>query len=86
MHIIYIYIYIYVYIYAYVHTHTYIYIYIYILYIYYINLKAINNVLDTKMVLKTHFFIQIFRLIYSSFISVYIKYTLFSSYTLLSQK
>ena len=39
-----------------------IYIYIYILYIY-INFKAINNVLDAKIVLKTHFFIKIFRLL-----------------------
>ena len=34
--------------------HIYIYIYIYI----YINFKALNNVLDAKMVLKTHFFIK----------------------------
>ena len=33
---------------------TVIYIYLYI-YIYNINFKAINNVLDVKMVLKTHF-------------------------------
>ena len=43
-------IYIYTY-YIYVYN-TYIYIYIYI------NYKAINNVLDAKMVLKTHFFIK----------------------------
>ena len=29
----------------------------------YINFKAINNVLDAKIVLKTHFFIKIFRLL-----------------------
>ena len=29
-----------------------------------INFKAINNVLDAKMVLKTHLFIKIFRLLY----------------------
>ena len=47
------------------------YVYIYnIIYIYiYINFKAINNVLDAKMVLKTHFFIKIFRLLYISFVS-----------------
>ena len=42
--------------------------YIYILYIYiyiYINFKAINNVLDAKMVLKTHSLIKIFVLISS---------------------
>ena len=34
-------------------------IYIYYIYIYtYINFKAINNVLDAKMVLKTHLFIK----------------------------
>ena len=36
----------------------------------YINLKAINNVLDAKMVLKTHLFIKIFRLLYRSFVSL----------------
>ena len=40
--------------------HIYIYIYVYI------NFKAINNVLDAKMVLKTHLFVNIFRLIYKS--------------------
>ena len=37
--------------------YMYVYIYIYI----YINFKAINNVLDAKMVLKTHLLIKIFR-------------------------
>ena len=40
------------------------------MYIYiYINFKAINNVLDAKMVLKTHLLIKIFRLLYRSFVS-----------------
>ena len=60
----YIYTYMYIYIYIYMiktnietlFKHIYIiYIYIYILYI---NFKAINNALDSKMVLKTHFFIK----------------------------
>ena len=33
----------------------------------YINFKAINNVLDAKMVLKTHLLIEIFRLLYRIF-------------------
>ena len=45
-----------------------IYIYIYI----YINSKAINNVLHAKMVLKTHLFIEIFRILYRT--SVFIMY------------
>ena len=32
--------------------------------------KAINNVLDAKMVLKTHLFTKIFRLLYRSFVSL----------------
>ena len=41
-----------------IYIYTY-YIYVYNTYIYiYINYKAINNVLDAKMVLKTHFFIK----------------------------
>ena len=36
------------------YTYIHIYIYIYI----YINFKAINNALDSKMVLKTHLFIK----------------------------
>ena len=46
-----------------IYKYIYIYIYIYIIYIYYIyiNFKAINNVLDGKMVLKTHLLIKIFR-------------------------
>ena len=57
--------------YIYIYNIIYICMYIYIiLYIYiYINFKAINNVLDAKMVLKTHFFIKIFRLLYISFVS-----------------
>ena len=64
-------IYIYVCIYIYIILYIYMYVYIYnIIYIYiYINFKAINNVLDAKMVLKTHFFIKIFRLLYISFVS-----------------
>ena len=42
------------------------YIYIYI----YINFQAINNVLDAKMVVKTHLLIKIFRLLYRSFVSL----------------
>ena len=30
----------------------------------YINFKAINNVLDAKMILKTHLLIKIFRLLF----------------------
>ena len=45
--------------------YIYIYIYIYICIYKYINFKAVNNVLDAKMVLKTHLFIKIFRLLYS---------------------
>ena len=68
--------------------YTYIYIYLYVLhmciiyicmriYIYYIYIHvAINNVLDAKMVLKTHLLIKVFRLLYRSF--VYINYALFS--------
>ena len=48
-------------------SNIYIYIYIYI----YINFKAINNVLDTKMVLKTYLFIKILRLLYRSFVFIY---------------
>ena len=57
--------------YVYIYNIIYIYVCIYIiLYIYiYITFKAINNVLDAKMVLKTHFFIKIFRLLYISFVS-----------------
>ena len=36
----------------------------------YINFKAINNVSDAKMVLKTHLLIKIFRLLYRSFVSL----------------
>ena len=36
------------------HTYIDVYIYIYI----YVNFKAMNNVLDAKMVLKTHLFIK----------------------------
>ena len=35
----------------------------------YINFRAINNVLDAKIVLKTHSF-KIFRFLYRSFVSV----------------
>ena len=54
---------VYIYIYTYIHIHIYI-------YIIYINFKAINNVLDAKMVLKTHLLIKIFRLLYRSFVSL----------------
>ena len=51
--------------------YVYIYIYIYISFIYiYINFESKNNVLDAKMVLKTHLFIKIFRLLYRSFVSL----------------
>ena len=47
---------------------------IYIIYIYiYINFKAISNVLDAKMVLKTYLLIKIFRLLYKSFVSLISK-------------
>ena len=36
--------------------------------LYYISFKAINNMLDTKMVLKTHLFMKIFRLLYRGFV------------------
>ena len=36
----------------------------------YINFRAINNVSDAKMVLKTHLFIKILRLLYRSFVSL----------------
>ena len=49
--------------------YTYYYIYKY----YYINFKAINNVLDAKMVLKTHLFIKIFHLLYRGFVSLMTK-------------
>ena len=48
----------------------YIHIYIYI----YFNFKAINNVLDAKIVLKTHLLIKIFRLLYI-YIHIYIYHT-----------
>ena len=51
--------------------YIYIYIYIYIcIYILYINFKAVITVLDAKMVLITHFFIKIFHLLYSNFVSL----------------
>ena len=37
-----------------------------------INFKAIKNVLDAKMVLKTHLFIKIFRFLYRSLVNLYI--------------
>ena len=48
------------------------------IYIYtYINFKAINNVLDAKMVLKTHLLIKIFRLLYRSFVFIYVSMYIF---------
>ena len=55
-----------IYIYIYIYMYMYIYIYIYI----YIKFQAMNNVLHAKMVLKTHLFIKIFRLLYRSFVSL----------------
>ena len=46
--------------------YTYICIYVYK----YINFKAISNVLDAKMVLKTYLFIKIFLLLYRRFVSL----------------
>ena len=48
------------------------YMYIYMqIYIYiYINFKAINNVLDAKMVLKHIYSLKIFRFLYRSFVSI----------------
>ena len=66
---IYIILYIYMYVYIYIILYIYMYVYIYNIIYIYINFKAINNVLDAKMVLKTHFFIKIFRLLYISFVS-----------------
>ena len=43
----------------------------------YINFKAINNVSDTKMVLKTYLFIKIFRLLYRSFVFIYASMYIF---------
>ena len=48
---------IYIYIHIYIHTYT--------------NFKTINNVLDERMVLKTHLFIKIFRLLYRCFVFIY---------------
>ena len=46
-------------------------VYICIIYnIYNIYAYIYNNVSDAKMVLKTHIFIKIFRLLYSSFVSL----------------
>ena len=44
---------------------------------YIINFKAINNVLDAKMVLKTHLLIKIFRLLYRSFVFIYVSMYIF---------
>ena len=60
----------------YIHIYIYKYIYIYIC-MYIINFKAINNVLDAKMVLKTHFSIKMFRLVYRSFVFTYISMYIF---------
>ena len=43
----------------------------------YINFKAINNVLDAKMVLKIHLLIKIFRLLYRSFVFMYVSMYIF---------
>ena len=46
------------------------YIYIYICMYIYINFKAIDSVLDGKLVSKSHLLIKIFHLLYRSFVSL----------------
>ena len=53
---------------AYIYIYINIYIYIYL----YINFKAINNTLDSKMVLKHICLLKIFRFLYRSFVTIYI--------------
>ena len=43
-----------------------------------INFKAINNVLDAKMVLKTHLFIKNIHIIYIIYIYIYIIHIIYT--------